>query len=173
MKGFSIALGVAFALSACSVESDEDRLENTIREKLAGQGEVQQVEMKKQSDGGMAGHVIIKEPNGRVGRLACTAKPGGSASSYDWRCSPAIDEKTLDEMEAVIRAELSKRGPVLQLEMKRQGDDDHMSGFAIVKDEAGDEFRLACSATRTGEGAKFSWECVDAAEEDEKAPEST
>ena len=171
MKGFSIALGAALALGACSVESDEDRLENTIREKLAGQGEVQEVEMKKQADGGMAGHVVIKEPNGRVGRLACTAKAGGSGSSYAWSCSPAIDEKTLREMEAVMRAELSKRGPVLQLEMKREGDDDHMSGFAVVKDEAGDEFRLTCSATRKGEGANFSWECGDTAEEDEKAPE--
>src|SRR5688500_8851413 len=172
MKGCSIALGVALVLSACSVESDEDQLESTIREKLAGQGSVQEVEMKKQGGGGMTGHVIIKEPNGRVGRLACTAKPGASGSGYDWRCSPAIDEKTLQEMEDAMRAELSKRGPVLQIEMKRAGDDDHMSGFALVKDEAGDEFRLTCSATR-GEGAKFSWECSDETEEDDKAAEAS
>ena len=173
MREFSIVLGAAFALGACSVESDEDRLESTIREKLAGQGSVQEVEMKKQGDGGMAGHVIIKEPNGRVGRLACSALPGGSGSGYDWRCSPAIDEKTLREMEDVIRAELSKRGPVLRIEMKRAGDDDHMSGLAVVKDEAGDEFRLTCSATRSGEGAKFSWRCSDETEEDGKAAEAS
>ncbi|HYE28053.1 MAG TPA: hypothetical protein VEA61_07450 [Allosphingosinicella sp.] len=173
MKEFAIVLGAALALSACSVESDEDQLESMIREKLADQGSVQEVEMKKQGDGGMTGHVIIKEPNGRVGRLACTARPGGSGSSYDWRCSPAIDEKTLQEMEDVMRAELSKRGPVLQLEMNRAGDDDHMSGFAVVKDEAGEEFRLACSATRDGEGSKFSWNCSDETEEDDKAAEAS
>ena len=163
MKTVSIALGLALALSACSVQSEEDQLENTIRESLAKQGEVQQVELTKQANGGMTGFVIIREPNGRVGRLTCSAEAAGEAK-YNWKCSPAIDEKTLKEMEDVIRAELSKRGPVAQVEMKRQDDDDHMSGFAVVRDEAGEEFRLSCSASRKA-GASFSWECGDESEE--------
>lgn len=173
MKSFPIALGLALTLSACTVESAEDQLENTIREKLSSQGEVQEVALTKQQDGSMEGHVMIREPNGRLGRLACTAQPGSSGSEYDWRCSPAIDEKALGEMENVMRAELSKRGPVLQVEMKREGDDDHMSGFAVVRDEAGDEFRLTCSATRKGEGANFSWECSDEVEESEPAAQAS
>ena len=171
MKIYSIALGLALGLGACSVQSDEDQLESTIRETLSAQGEVQQVELTKQANGGMTGFVMIREPNGRVGRLTCTAEAAG-ASKYNWKCSPAIDEKTLKEMEDIIRAELSKRGPVLQLEMKRQDDDDHMSGFAVVRDEAGEEFRLACSATRNTEKVgTFSWTCGDESEEAAPAAE--
>jgi hypothetical protein len=139
-------------------------LENTIRDGLSGQGNVQKVELTKQANGNLTGFAIIREPNGRVGRLNCTARSTGD-SKYDWKCSPAIDENALKEMEAIIRAELSKRGPVLQLEMKRQGDDDHMSGFAVVHDEAGEEFRLACSATRNAANVgTFTWKCGDESE---------
>jgi hypothetical protein len=168
MKRYSMALGLALALGACSAQSDEDQLENVIRADLSSQGNVQQVELTKQANGGMTGFAIIREPSGRVGRLNCTARSTGE-SKYDWKCSPAIDEKALKEMEAIIRAELSKRGPVLQLEMKKQGDDNHMSGFAVVHDETGQEFRLACSATRdAGNVATFTWKCGD--ESDDAAP---
>lgn len=169
MKTHMIAASLALALTACSAQSDEDQLENTIREGLAKQGEVQQVELKKQPNGSMTGFAMIREANGRVGRLTCSAEPAGSAK-YNWKCSPAIDEKTIKEMEDIIRAELSKRGPVLQLEMKRQNDDDHMSGYAVVHDEAGEEFRLTCSATRNADkGASFTWECGDASEDEAPA----
>jgi hypothetical protein len=165
MKSFSIAASLALALTACTAQSDEDQLENVIREGLAKQGEVQQVELNKQPNGSMTGFAMIREPNGRVGRLTCSAEPAGT-SKYNWKCSPAIDEKTEKEMEDIIRAELSKRGPVIQLEMKRHNDDDHMSGFAVVHDDAGEEFRLTCSATRNADKtAGFSWECGDASED--------
>ena len=168
MKRVSMAFGLALALGACSAQSDEDQLENTIRENLSSQGNVQQVELTKQANGNMTGFAIIREPSGRVGRLNCTARSTGE-SKYDWKCSPAIDASALKEMEAIIRAELSKRGPVLQLEMKKQGDDNHMSGFAVVHDETGQEFRLACSATRDpGNVASFTWKCGD--ESDDAAP---
>ena len=161
MKAFQIGLGMALALAACTVESDEDQLENTIRAELSNQGAVQQVELRKEEDGNMTGFVVIREPNGRVGRLACSAQAAG-AGKYAWKCSPAIDAKTLKEMEEVIRAELSKRGPVKQIEMKRAGDDNHMSGFAVVQNEEGEEFRLACSATRNSDTpGTFAWTCSD------------
>jgi hypothetical protein len=164
MKTCWIALASALALAACSSQSDEEQLAATIRDNLASQGNVQQVEMKKQPGGGMAGFAMIREPNGRLGRLNCTAAAVGD-SKYDWKCAPAIDEKTLREMEAVMRTELAKRGPVLQLEMKKAGDDNHMTGTAVVKDESGEEFHLACSAARgEGKGASFTWKCGDASE---------
>jgi hypothetical protein len=170
MKSYSIALSLALGLGACSVQSDEDQLENTIRETLSKQGEVQQVELNRQENGSMTGFAVIRERNGRVGRLTCTAEKTGSETKYNWKCSPAIDEQAIKEMEDIIRAELSKRGPVLQLEMKRQGDDNHMSGFAVVHDEAGEEFRLTCSATRSADNAgSFTWKCGD--ESEEAAPE--
>ena len=171
MKTCSIALASALALAACSSPSDEEQLAGTIRESLASQGTVQQVEMKKQPNGGMAGFVMIKEANGRVGRLNCTAAALGN-SKYDWKCAPAIDEKTLREMEAVMRTELEKRGPVVQLEMKKAGDDNHMVGTALVKDESGEEFHLACTAERgEGKGASFTWNCADASDAETNAAE--
>jgi hypothetical protein len=166
MKTFAMGLASVLALAACSSQSDEEQLAGTIRNTLASQGNVQQVEMKKQPNGGMAGFAMIREPNGRLGRLNCTAAALGN-SRYDWKCAPAIDEKTLREMEAVMRAELEKRGPVLQLEMKKAGDDNHMTGTALVKNEAGEEFHLACSAERgegKGKGAAFTWKCGDASD---------
>ena len=69
-----MALGLALALGACSAQSDEDMLENTIRDGLSGQGNVQKVELTKQANGNLTGFAIIREPNGRVGRLNCTAR---------------------------------------------------------------------------------------------------
>jgi len=159
-----MALASALALGACSSQSDEEQLDAAIRNTLSSQGNVQQVEMKKQPNGGMAGFVMIREPNGRLGRLNCTAAALAD-SKYDWKCAPAIDDKTLREMEAAMRTELEKRGPVLKLEMKKAGDDNHMSGTAVVKNEAGEEFHLACSAERgEAKGAAFTWKCADAAE---------
>jgi hypothetical protein len=44
-----------------------------------------------------------------------------------------------------------------------------MAGTALVKDESGEEFHLACTAERgEGKGASFTWKCGDA--EDESAP---
>jgi hypothetical protein len=164
MKTCWTALAAALALAACSSPSEEEQLAGTIRDNLASQGNVQQVEMKKQPNGGMTGFVMIQEPNGRVGRLNCTAAALGD-SKYDWKCAPAIDEKTLREMEAVMRTELEKRGPVLQLEMKKAGDDNHMTGTAVVKDESGEDFHLACTAERgENKGASFTWNCADAEE---------
>lgn len=162
MNRFAILAGVALAIGGCTVESEEDQLEKMIAETLASQGTVQEVALTPREDGGMTGYVLIDEPGRGVGRLTCTVDPPDAESNYQWNCSPAIDEKTLGEMEEIVRAELAKLGPVLSVEMQRAGDDDHMSGFAVIRDEAGGEVRLACSATRNSDNVgTFAWECRD------------
>jgi hypothetical protein len=152
--------GLALAIGGCTVESEADQLEKIIAETLSSQGTVQKVELTPQEDGGMTGFVLIDEPDRGVGRLTCTVAPPDSESNYQWNCSPAIDEKTIGEMEAIVRTELAKLGEVVEVEMQRAGDDDHMSGHAVVRDETGDEMRLACSAIRnTDDVGSFKWEC--------------
>ena len=167
MKRFAMLAGVTLALSGCTVESEADQLEKVIAETLSSQGTVQKVELTAQKDGGMTGFVLIDEPDRGVGRLTCTVAPPDADSNYQWNCSPAIDEKTLGEMEEIVRTELAKLGTVIEVEMQRAADDDHMSGYAMVRNEAGDEMRLACSATRnTDDVGSFKWECNEDAGED-------
>ncbi|HEX8640542.1 MAG TPA: hypothetical protein VF704_05230 [Allosphingosinicella sp.] len=159
MKPVAICLGALLALGGCNVASEEDQLENAIRENLSNQGTVQEVELTKTDENNMTGHVMIRENSGRTGRLNCTAQRT-SGSSFNWRCSPAIDEQVLTEMENVIRQELSQQATVVSVEMNRQNDDNHMSGFAVVRDAAGTEVRANCTAERDATNiGSFNWEC--------------
>ncbi|MDQ4086801.1 MAG: hypothetical protein M3177_02115 [Pseudomonadota bacterium] len=164
MRGLAFLLGAALTIGGCTVASEEDQLENAIRENLANQGTVQEVQLTKQDENNMTGYVMIRENSGRSGRLNCTAQRS-SGNNFNWRCSPAIDEQVLTEMENVIREELAKQATVVSVEMSRQGDDNHMSGFAVVRDEAGNEVRANCTAERdsTNTGS-FNWECQPAEE---------
>ena len=159
MKPVAICLGALLALGGCKVASEEDQLENAIRENLSNQGTVQEVELTKTDENNMTGHVMIRENSGRTGRLNCTAQRT-SGSSFNWRCSPAIDEQVLTEMENVIRQELSQQATVVSVEMNRQNDDNHMTGFAVVRDAAGTEVRANCTAERDATNiGSFNWEC--------------
>lgn len=155
-----LAIGVVLALAGgCSVAVDEEDVENAIREKLAEVGDVRQVEMMSQEDGSMVGFVMLYEPGRRVGRLNCSAAPA-DASTFDWRCWPAIDEPTLREIEDQVRAELEKQSEVLEVDLAKAGDDDHMDGFARVRDRTGAELRLVCFAKRNPEKIdRFKWTC--------------
>jgi len=165
MRWLALSMGLALAVCGCTFAGEEEQLENSIRENLSNQGAVQEVDLTRQDDDNFTGHVIIREPSGRVGRLNCTARRT-SGSNFDWRCSPAIDEQTLDEMEANIRTELSSQAEVLEVEMSRAGDDNHMTGHALVGDAAGNRLRLACTAERDS-GNLFNWECRPEAAEPE------
>jgi hypothetical protein len=157
-----MALGAAMTLTGCTVASEEDQLENAIRENLANQGTVQEVELTKTDENNMTGFVQIRENSGRSGRLACTAQRT-TGSNFSWRCSPAIDEQVLTEMENVIRQELAKQATVVSVDMTRQNDDNHMSGTAVVRDQAGTEVRANCTAERDSTNiGSFNWECQPA-----------
>jgi hypothetical protein len=154
MKKLSVTLAL-LALAACA--SEEEQLENAIREGLANQGTVQEVNLTVSDENNLTGYAMIRENSGREGRLNCTAQRG-EGSNFNWRCSPAIDEATLQEMETAIRTNLAAQGEVVEVDMQRGADDDHMTGHAVLRDGAGGEVRVPCSAERT-EGANFSWRC--------------
>jgi hypothetical protein len=152
-------IGVAtLVLAACDMASQEDQLENSIRNSLESQGNVQQVEMTKQDEENFTGFAVIRDRNGREGRLNCTARRT-EGTNYDWRCLPTITEPVVAEMEALIRTELERQATVLEVDMTRQ-DDNNMTGFARVQDAAGNEIRTTCVAARSPVGtSNFSWRC--------------
>ena len=168
MKLQMVTAGVsALALAGCSLASQEDQLENSIRNNLEAQGNVQQVEMTKQDETNFSGYAVIHDRNGRERRLNCRARRT-EGTNYDWRCAQVIDELVEQEMEGLIRTELERRATVLEVDMRRR-DDNNMTGFARVQDAAGNEFRSTCTATRGAEDTtNFSWRC----RQDEGAPAS-
>lgn len=155
MKRIAICLGATLALAACS--SEEQQLENSIRENLSSRGNVTEVDLAKQDDNHLTGHAVVNA-NGQNSRLNCTAeRTGGKGANFSWRCVPAIDEAALNEMENTIRQSYASRATVGEVEMRRQ-DDDHMTGFATLTDGQGNAARVDCTAERVPEG-NFSWRC--------------
>jgi hypothetical protein len=158
LTGAALALGGA--LAGCEMESNENRLENAIRESLANQQtNVQSIEMTEGEDGNMSGYAMVREASGRSGRLNCTAFR--QDDKYNFNCSPAIDEAVLTEMETMIRTELEKQAQVLEVDMQRHNDDNHMRGHVVVGDDAGNRARLACTAERDSTNiGTFNWQCA-------------
>jgi hypothetical protein len=170
MKRLAILLGCALAVTACT--SQEDQLENAMRERLSERGNVQEVEMTRQDENRMTGHALIRTANGQTGRLDCSATrdPSKGAAYYDWRCVPAIDEALLSQIETTIRQSLSQRAEVLEVDMNRR-DNDHMTGFVRVRDSDGAEVRANCSASRDNDDqGNFSWRCGEDADSGAAAP---
>jgi len=162
MKRIAIYLGCALAVAGCSMGSDEDRMENAIRAELSKNGTVKQVEMTRHGDT-MTGFAEIRSADGSEGRMSCTATPDAAkAGSYNWRCLPAIDQRVVDSIEAMIRQSLARRAEVREVELTRQ-DDMHMAGHAVVRDGEGNDIRANCSATRENEASNhFTWRCEPA-----------
>lgn len=163
MKRLAIYLGCALAAAGCSMANDEDRMENAIREELSKNATVKQVEMTRGGDGGMTGFAEVRTADGSEGRLNCTATPDAAkASSYNWRCLPAIDQRIVDGMENTIRQTLAQQSEVIAVELTRQ-DDMRMTGHAVLRDGNGDEVRTNCTATRDNEASNnFNWRCQPA-----------
>lgn len=156
-------IGLALMAGACTMESEENQLENAIRDNLANQASVEgveQVEMAKQEDGNFTGHAMIRERGRpRANRVNCNAQRTGD--TFNFRCSPAIDEAVLTEMEGIIRRTLSEQAQVVDVQMQRQNDDNHMTGHAIVADGGGNQARLACTAERDSANVgQFQWQCA-------------
>lgn len=164
----AIILTALLGVAGCSFGSEEDRLENAIREELTKQGNVQEVNLTRQDENTIAGYAMIREHSGRSGRLNCTAQRT-EGSNFNWRCSPAIDQSVLDEMEGQIRTQLAAQGDVREVSLERAGDDNHMAGYVLIGDGAGGETRVPCSAERT-EGANFNWRCGEGEDGAEPAP---
>lgn len=67
-----------------------DGMKRTIRESLAQQAEVREVEMTRQDDMRMTGHALLRDGSGNEVRANCTATRESEASNhFNWRCAPA------------------------------------------------------------------------------------
>ena len=156
MKAFMVLIVLGLAVAGCTVASDEDQLENAIRDNLSNQGsEVKQVEMTRQGDNHFTGFAEVRERSGREGRLNCTADRRDD--QFHFQCAPAIDERVVRDIENQMRPTLAQQGEVLELHMERR-DDNHMTGFTRIRPEGGEEVRLDCTAERQN-GASFNWNC--------------
>ena len=157
MKALAISLGLALAVTACTVESEEDQLENAIRNQLASQGNVLNVELTRQDDNHMNGFADIRDNEGREGRLNCSARRT-EGTNFQLNCLPAVTEQIVHEMENNIRTSLAQQAELLQVDLNRQ-DDMRMTGHALVRAQDGTEVRAACSATRQDPSSRmFNWE---------------
>ena len=160
MRTIALCLGCALAVAGCTMSSEEDRMENAIREELSKNATVNQVEMTREGDN-MVGFAEVRSADGSGGRLTCRATPDTTKSgSYNWRCLPAIDQRMVDSMEGTIKDSLARQGAeVVEVELTRQ-DDMRMTGHAIVRGSDGGQARSSCTATRENEASNhFSWEC--------------
>lgn len=157
MKAFAIPLGLALSVAACTVSTEEDQLENAIRENLSSRGNVTQVELTRQGDDNMSGFAVVRAADGTESRLNCTAQRA-SADNFNWRCQPTVDEAALTAVENVIRADLANQGTVEEVDLQRV-DDNNMRGFARLVIN-GAEIRTNCTAARDGaDGGNFNWRC--------------
>ena len=135
MRAFAISLGGALLmLAGCA--SEEDRLENAIREKLAARGTVKQVELTRSDENHMTGFAVVQAATGE-GRLNCTAQRT-QGSNFNWRCGRRSTRRCSTQMESTIRQSLAEQATVPARTMSRQ-DDGHMTGYAPIRDDSGTE----------------------------------
>ena len=159
MKAFAITLGMALAVAGCTMQSEEDQLENEIRNQLAGQGNVLDVQLTRQDENNMTGFPDIRDNEGNQGRLNCSARRT-EGTNFQLNCLPAITDAILEQMENNIRTELARQGEVLEVDLNRQ-DDMRMTGFARLRGPDGAEVRTNCTATREAPSSRqFRWECA-------------
>jgi len=159
MKIFIIPLALGLIASGCNISNEEDVLENSIRNNLSAQGNVQQVELSRQDENNLSGFAVVRDSSGVEGRYTCNAHRT-EGSNFQWRCNQQIDDQVVSRMENVIRQDLSQQAEVVQLELSRQ-DDNRMSGYALLRAPSGAEGRLNCTATRNAQNSlNFDWQCL-------------
>lgn len=159
MKPHLFVLAALVGLAGCQMQSEEEQLENAIRDGLANQGTVQEVNLVQQDENNLTGYAMIREASGRTGRLNCTAQRS-DGTNFSWRCAPAIDEAALQDIENAIRQNLSAQAEVAEVDMQRANDDNHMAGYVLLRDGGGNELRVPCNATRDDvQTQMFNWRC--------------
>lgn len=151
MKGFALLLGGTLLIAGCG-QAEGPFVTNLVRDTLASNGNVQQVEMTKQADNSYSGYANVRLASGATTRFNCTAHRQGNTNNYQARCRQSLDQALLDELKADLRRSFTSQGlTVLQVELNRQ-DEEHVTGYADVRDRSGGEARLPCSGTREANG---------------------
>ena len=102
MKALVFSLAGMLALAACTPAVDDqmiDQMEGEVRNGLAAQGTVKQVELTRESDDRMTGYAVV-EPSAAPGsdvRFECTAeRQGESGTMFNWQCTPPGAEAPAD-----------------------------------------------------------------------------
>jgi hypothetical protein len=154
MKGFALLLGGTLLIAGCT-EAEGPFVDNLVRgaaADAAGNGSnVQEVRMTRQDDGTYSGFAMARGADNQVGRFNCTARRT-EGRNYQARCARALDEVVLNQLEAEVRQSFTSQGvTVLAIELTAQ-DDNHVTGYADVREPSGAEGRLPCAGTRTSAG---------------------
>ena len=150
---------IGLTLAAAQGSEDEATVENSIRDELARQGRVLQVEMRQRDADHLAGFALLLDEEGSEGRVDCTAQRTDK-ESFAWDCLPVITEPVIRRIEGIIRTELAAQAEVLEVDLDRQ-DDQRMIGRARVRTADGTLVRANCSAVRENPRSRtFNWECL-------------
>jgi hypothetical protein len=152
MKALSISLGaMCVLLAGCGGDSDKQAAEGMVRAALVGQGNVQQLDLSKQSDNNYAGIATLRMPDGQTVRLNCTARRTGSDANANFTadCGQVIDQALIEQLKANMRRSLEQQSlTVADIQLTKQ-DEDHVTGFAQVSDtNTGESARLVCTGAR-------------------------
>ena len=81
--------GSRFNVNCLPAVTDQvvQNIENTIRERLAQQAEVLEVDLSRQDDMNMTGFARLRGPNGEEVRTNCTAtRDNPNSMNFNWRC---------------------------------------------------------------------------------------
>jgi hypothetical protein len=151
MKAIWISTGVAaLLLAGCNSGNEQQFVENGIRGQLSAQGNVTQISMTKQGDGNYTGTATVRTADGTEARVNCTANRDNNG--FVTACRQTIDEALLTQLENSLRQNFTTQGvTVVDLQLSRQ-DDDHVTGHANLRNEAGAETRYPCTGARAASG---------------------
>src|SRR5438128_9831851 len=152
MKAVVISLGALMLLAGCG--NEQKRVEDGVRAQLSAQGNVTQVSMTKQADGGWQGSATVRVADGHDARVNCRTDANGQG-----RCSQVIDQQLIDATTATLRQQYTSRGfTVLQAEMAKENED-LIAGDATVRGPDGDELHVHCTAPRDPANGRFGLSC--------------
>jgi hypothetical protein len=163
MRAFVILAGTAALLAGCNKSGNEQAgneqqlVENGIRGQLTSQGTVTQIGMTRQGDGNYAGTATVRTSDGAETHVSCTANKidRGFATS----CTPVLDQAQLSGLEARMRQLFAAQGlTVVNLHLARQ-DDEHITGNADLRNQAGEELHYPCTGG-LGPTGRFEAQCV-------------
>ncbi|HYD11611.1 MAG TPA: hypothetical protein VEC11_02060 [Allosphingosinicella sp.] len=152
MKAVVISLGTVLLLAGCG--NEQKRVEDGVRAQLSAQGNVTQVSMTKQSDGGWQGHALVRVADGHEARVNCRTDANGQG-----RCGQVIDQQLIDATTATLRQQYASRGfTVIEAAMAKQNED-LIAGTAVVRDPNGNQLNIRCTAPRDPANGRFGLNC--------------
>ncbi|HTU10297.1 MAG TPA: hypothetical protein VMG08_05295 [Allosphingosinicella sp.] len=154
MRAIVFASGAAALLAGCN---EQGRVEDAVRTQLSSAGNVTEVSMTKQPDGGYQGHALVRTADGNVARVNCVMRPGGQG--YQGTCGQVIDQALIETTKNSIRQQYQAQGLTVVEVAMAERNADTMAGHAVLRDANGAEQRVNCVAPRDATGGRFGLSC--------------